>query len=496
MSDSQRLSHKIFHRGKISLQLLPFWFDVCVILLMAVLLYYGASWQIFEPYTDAARYQCYANAFWFGTAHLTHIMPSQCNFLLHPEQQQQLLFISQSTIIKTLQLWHVPAWIIQLVASQSSHAPFHALPYEYPWLTLIPFSLGLLVPAHWYQVAFAFWMLLIAAGLYLLLWRLRSRAHALVYALYLVVGGWATVAGRFDIIPALFTLLAIHLALKQRWRWAFFFLALATLYKFYPIVLLPSFLLVQQRDCQGRWFAWRRWMPVVTFLFTCIIVMGISLLLNVEGTLAPFSYFESRPVQAESLSASLLWLLSHIGAGSLSYVYTYGSLNVISSWGGSRILSMLVTISMIVGIVYTYWLQWRQKVDIAAASLLILLVVMVTGKVFSPQYLIWVLPLVAYIGGGKRWWIIPWVLIGLLTTWIYPHIYLMTGNIVIVPTLPMFFPSTTLRNGLLLGWLIALFVVSTINGVTAVGMSYQPHWLKKQESVDPINDEQGIARSL
>src|SRR5690349_9271024 len=70
-----------------------------------VLLFCGASWQIFWVHTDAARYQCYALTFWQGSQG-THLLPAnQCSFLY------------------------------QFGMARGSVPPFHILPFEYPPLT-------------------------------------------------------------------------------------------------------------------------------------------------------------------------------------------------------------------------------------------------------------------------------------------------------------------------------------------------------------------------
>ena len=431
--------------------------DVLVFLVMAALVYCGASWQLFETYTDAARYQCYALAFWQGRSALKNLPQSQCTFLTHPKAQD-LPAISQLEIVRQLQQWHLPPEMVHFVMAQSPVLPWHSLPYEYPLLTILPFSLALIVPALWYQVAFAVCMLLVILYPYLLLLHRRSRRAAYVFALYLVVGCWATVAGRFDIVPATICLLALISAVRKSWLWAFALLALATMLKFYPLVLILPFFLGLQKEVRGSWHTYRRWSPLWLFVAVCAAIMLISLVLSVEGTLAPLSYFGTRPVQVESLSASCLWLLSLLGTGALKHAYTFGSLNVISPF--TFIVSLLATLLLLMGLLYTYWLQWRQRIDLATACLLTLLIVMITSKVFSPQYLIWVVPFVAYIGGSQRWWLIPWVLIGLLTTWVYPYIYLMSRSLVSVPSLFLFYPVTTLRNLLLLGFILGLLTSS------------------------------------
>lgn len=448
MEDSA-LSHKKAPRFSIV--------DAGVLLVMGVLLYVGASWQIFKTNTDAALYQCYAVSFWQGIPALNTLPAHQCSLITEPPPY--LAVVSQKTLLGQMHQSGLPAWLIQFVSAQSPTQPFHALPHEYPALAIIPFSLGLMVPAYWYQVAFAVWMALIACAVYLILLRWCSRWAAVAYAFYLVVGGWATVTGRFDIVPSALTLLAVICAERKRWGWAFVCLALATLCKIYPVLLLPPFFLALQMEMKGNWYVWRRWRPLGTFLLVCVVVMGISFLLSAVGTIAPLNYFSYRPVQAESLAASILWFLSVLGVNPSSYIYAFGSLSVNSPFSAS--VSLVATMLLGVGLLYIYWLQWRAKIDLATATLLSLLIMIATSKVFSPQYLIWVVPLVAYIGGKNRWYLLVWGLIGLLTTWIYPYIYNMVHHIEAVPGVFLFYPVVTLRNLLLLGFILFLLIAAT-----------------------------------
>jgi len=158
-------------------------------------------------------------------------------------------------------------------------------------------------------------------------------------------------------------------------------------------------------------------------------------------------------VQVESLSASILWMLSLLGKTSLTYVYTFGSLNVLSPLS-STVTSRMVTL-LVVGLSYTWWLQWRGRINLAMACLLTLLIVMITGKVFSAQYLIWVIPLAAYVGQSNRWWLLFWTLLGLLTSWIYPYIYSMATPDF---SIPLLYPVTAVRNMLLLGFILSVLI--------------------------------------
>ncbi|SRR6266567_1245318 len=422
--------------------------DILLVLAMSSLLYYGylSTGRFANPHTDIARYQCYAEAFWRGTPELHKFPPTQCSFIKVG---------TSPTIVQKMKLHGWLANVINTIESlQSPLKPLHFLPLEYPLLTVIPFSLGLVGHVHLYRVVFPLWMALAASIIYFILVRYRSREAAIAFAFYLVVGSWSTADGRFDLIPAGFTLIALILAKRERWRWAFAALALATLFKFYALVLLVPFLITQQSQYHGsKWYAWQRWQPLGEFVLLCAVVTGISFMLSIEGTLAPLSYFEVRPVQVESFSASLLWLASFLHHP-VQYVVSFGAVNITSPL--SHRVDILGMLGMVTGLLCTFWLQWRGKLGLFSASLLTLLIMIITGKVFSPQYLIWVTPLIAYIGGCNWKWLFSWGTIGLLTTLIYPYMYKAVHDIIMVPQQPAFQPVLLIRNVLILVVILVL----------------------------------------
>jgi hypothetical protein len=422
--------------------------DILLVLAMSSLLFYGylSTGRFSNPHTDIARYQCYAEAFWRGTPELHKFPPTQC------------LFIKVGTSPTIVQKMKLHGWLANVINNieslQSPLKPMHFLPLEYPLLTIIPFSLGLLGHAPLYRVVFPLWMALAAAIIYFILVRYRSREAAIAFAFYLVVGSWSTAEGRFDLIPAGFTLIALILAKRERWKWAFAALALATLFKFYALVLLVPFLIAQQRQYHGsKWYAWQRWQPLGVFALLCAVVTGISFMLSIEGTLAPLSYFEVRPVQVESGAASLLWLASFL-KHPVHFVVSFGAVNITSSL--SHRVDILGMLGMVTGLLCTFWLQWRGKLGLFSATLLTLLIMIITGKVFSPQYLIWVTPLIAYIGGCNWKWLVSWGTIGLLTTLIYPYMYKAVHDIVMAPQQPAFEPVLLVRNLMVLGVILVL----------------------------------------
>jgi glycosyl transferase family 87 len=422
--------------------------DACLMVAMGGLLFWGVSTQFSNRYNDATRYQCYAISFWQGQAGL-HALGLDAN----PKSQCAFLDASSSsTLVQKMQERHFPAFLVNLVASQPTAEPFHALPPEYPLLTLVPFSLPLLAPTQWYQVVFAICMAILAGIIYLLLKRYRSTSAAIAFAIYLVLGSWATAEGRFDLIPAGLMLGAIILATRARWKWAFAVLALATLFKFYPAILIPPFLIAQQMQKRGKWFAWSRWSALGVFIGICAMVTCVSLALNVANTLYPFNYFQNRPIQVESFPATLLWLGSFLGKP-IQYTFQYQSLDFLSPLSSK--VSLLSLLLLGVGLLYTFWLQWRGNIDLPMASLLTLLILLITGKVFSPQYLIWIAPLVAYVGGCNWKWLLSWGSVCILTTVIFPYLYV---DIAYIKT---YYPVILVRDVLIVAVVgVLLFIAS------------------------------------
>jgi len=414
--------------------------DIAIILLIGILLFYGSSRQFSDKYVDAAIYQCYAVAFWQGASGLHALSSGQCAFL----NNKDLLNI----VIQSLTNHHIPHWIVQLAIRQEAGVRFHTLPREYPVLTLIPFSLALLAPMQFYQQAFAILTIVFAAVLYFLFKRFASTRSALIFVAYLVIAGWSTAASRFDIFPAGLTLGALIMADQKRWNWAFTFLALGALFKFYPAILVVPLFIAQQQSEDGSWFAWHRWRGLATFLITCAAIVLVSMALSISGTLGALRYFTARPLEIETLSAAFVWLGGFVGHP-YHYDFSFVSLNVASDLSSK--ISSLGTLLLVLLLLCTFGLQIWRKLNVALTSLVTITVVLVTGKVFSPQYVIWVIPLAVYAGKPNWRWCVPWGAVMVLTLLIYPVVYTYSA-----PPPTIIFFLALLRGLILLGMVLAL----------------------------------------
>jgi len=411
-----------------------------LLLLLAGVVFCQACWLAYltpnEP--DILHYECYGLTFWLG-GHATTLLPA-----------------------------HTCAFLFQGLPTSSapSALPFHMLPSEYPPLTVLLFSLPLLVPLPWYALAFVCMMTLIAGLLYWLLARSQARQAAPVFLLYLLLGTIGLFQERFDLLPAACTLICVLSAQRGRWPVAYMALALGALLKLYPLLMLPALWLAEQHArpaemCQEK--AWltriqnylQRWRNCLLCSALLFVVMGGFALLNMQDALiSPLHYFLARPIQIEALSGSLLWSASHLG---IPYTidFSFGSLNL-ESWL-SPWISPCATLLMLSGLFYLFWLQYRRRIDLLQAMVGLVCMLLVTGKVFSPQYLLWLIPLLAYLcarGQTNRLWMACWATISALSTVIYIAYYSrLTAprlDAQLVQTFTGFFELIVLRNVLVL----------------------------------------------
>ena len=124
----------------------------------------------------------------------------------------------------------------------------------------------------------------------------------------------------YDAWPALLTLLALWLLLRDHDLAGFGVLGLAVSAKVYPLVLVPL----------AAWFVWRREGTRRTVLAVAVLVAVAAAVLAPFAAYAPHGVFESfrsqatRGLQIESLGASVLLVLDRLGAYHARIVETTG----------------------------------------------------------------------------------------------------------------------------------------------------------------------------
>ncbi len=203
----------------------------------------------------------------------------------------------------------------------------------------------------------------------------------------------------YDAWPALLTVLALWLLLRGRAVLGFAVLGLAITAKVYPLVLVPL-------ACV---FVWRRSGPRQVAIGVAALFVIAAAVVAPFAVYAPHGVFESfrsqaeRGLQVESLGASVLLLLDRLGLYDAHVVRTTGvaGRNLVGGAADAVAVASLVLEALAVAAVWALYAGVRD----ARARLPLAFAAAVAGfiaftKVFSPQYLVWLVPLVVLVGGA------------------------------------------------------------------------------------------------
>ena len=269
------------------------------------------------------------------------------------------------------------------------HVPYRDFAVEYP-----PGALPVFVaPTFMLDYDLAFGWIMFALGLCCLALVVLAGAPwwsvAFVAVSPLLLGFLAP--SRYDFWPAALFAAALAALLADRHRLGWGLLAAAVTAKLYPLVVLPLVVLwTLRRRGRGelaRSAAIGAAVVVVVYL-PFLVIAPHGLWDSVWGQI-------SRPLQIESLASSL--------------VKTFGHPVVVSSHGSQGIdghgtlaaLTSVVEVAVLVAL----WLAFargaadRERFVRYTAACVCAFVAF--GKVLSPQYLIWLVPLVALVGGRR-----------------------------------------------------------------------------------------------
>jgi uncharacterized membrane protein len=206
------------------------------------------------------------------------------------------------------------------------------------------------------------------------------------------------VLSRFDLWPAMLTVGALALLLYERRRLAFAVLGLAFAAKLFPALLLPPMLIYVWRR-NGRRQAMLCGLCFLAVAFACYAPF---LALSPHGVWASISGQASRPLQIESLGASILLAAHQLAGTALTMDVSHGSNNLVGSLPdqlalGQAVLQILVIVAIWIG--FLRGPADRERLLRTCAACVCAFIAF--GKVLSPQYLVWLLPLVPLIRGRR-----------------------------------------------------------------------------------------------
>jgi len=305
--------------------------------------------------------------------------------------------------------------------------PYRDFPSEYPPLALPFFWLPQWVGGSWpgFPWMFAIEVLLFHTGTLFLVARqvarerdapsLRSQlAWFLGYSLAL----WPVLLTRYDPIPTFFAFAAVAGWSVGRPLRAGVWAGLGFLNKLFPgFVLLPQL----TRD-------WPRMRSASSLAFlglggTVALGMIAWLTFGRSGVWESIRFHGDRRIEVESLFASLIYLTDFVVGSPPIVMFNFGAFHLL---GDLPTLFSLISLPLLLfALLFVCWQARRDGVgNQARYSCGCLLAFIVTNKVLSPQYLIWLIPFIVTLRGRWAEWVRPaFAVCCVLTTIIYPYLF-------------------------------------------------------------------------
>jgi len=272
---------------------------------------------------------------------------------------------------------------------------------EYPPLAQPLFLVVHYLPGS-YQSAFRWTMAIFGAAAVVLL--VASLASLGASRIRLAVG--AAAAGvapvlvgpvflnAYDLWPALLTAGALLAFVRRHERTAYVLLALAVAAKVYPVVLVPLVLVAAWerggRDAVRRALVWIVGALVVVHLPFAIMGPG--------GLRYSYQVQLTRGLEVESLGGAILLVLDHVGLYHATlHEGTPGSTNVVG--GLADAVGTISSLVSLAAVLLVAWLHRRRRDTLVAAAAAVVAFI-AFAKVFSPQYVDWLVPLAPAAGAA------------------------------------------------------------------------------------------------
>jgi uncharacterized membrane protein len=287
----------------------------------------------------------------------------------------------------------------------AGHVPYRDFFMEYPPGALAVFLPPQLFGSAHYNAAFKALMTLCGAAtivvLALLLVRLGATRSRLWSALILFAASPLALGpislNTYDAWPAFLTVAALALLVALLPVAAFAVLGLAFAAKVYPIVLVPPALVWVWRTAGRRTAAW----SLAAFAAVAAFVIVPFLALAPHGLASSFRAQAARALQVESLGGALLGVADRVGWYSAHVVHRTGHAISYDLTGTlPRVLAGFSSALQLLAVLLVAWLYARGRDEphrLVAAFAAAVAGFLAFTRFFSPQYMVWLLPLVVLL---------------------------------------------------------------------------------------------------
>jgi uncharacterized membrane protein len=202
----------------------------------------------------------------------------------------------------------------------------------------------------------------------------------------------------YDAWPALLTVAALALLVSGSAVAAFVLLGVAFAAKVYPVVLLPPALIFVWRTA-GRTLALR---ALGGFAVASALIVVPFLALAPHGLAESFRAQAARGLQVESLGGALLAVADRVGLYSATVVHRTGRAISYELTGSlPDVVAVLSSVAQVLAVLLVTWLYLRNRPEplrLAVSFAAAIAGFLAFSRFFSPQYLVWLLPFVVFLG--------------------------------------------------------------------------------------------------
>lgn len=285
--------------------------------------------------------------------------------------------------------------------------PFRDVAFEYPPLAAPPLWLAGLAGtgAETYRVAFALLMLAAAVAAMLLSGRLArltggSERRALVaFALLPLLAG-AMVRTHFDLLPVALALGALAAIVAGRVEVGFALAGVGAMTKAFPLLVA----IVAVAWLLGRGDRRAALRGTAALAATLALTAAGWIALSPEGAWDALAYHVERPVQVESVPATVIHAADGLGLASAPAAsFSHRSDGLVAPAADAVAAALaLALLAVFAWVAFTASRRPGERALVLAA-LAAVAAFATLGKVLSPQFLIWVAPLGALAAAWRMW---------------------------------------------------------------------------------------------
>jgi hypothetical protein len=224
-----------------------------------------------------------------------------------------------------------------------------------------------------------------------------AAAGALLLAALAPVLLGTVVLTRFDLWPAALVAGAMALLLGGRSRLGHVLLGVGIAAKVWPVVLAPLTVAYVWRTRGRRDALWCGGLALGV-----VLAAGLPFfVLSPHGVWTSFERQLSRPLQIESVGAALIVAAHHVLGTDVVMVSSRGSQNIGGGFASAvGVVQSLVELGVLVGIWIAFARRDRTREELVRYAAAAVVAFIALGKVLSPQFLIWLIPLIPLV---RRW---------------------------------------------------------------------------------------------